>query len=115
MARPIVKFDSVPIQDRQMLRAAEVGTLFFGVSGNNWRKWHRDGWTPKPVVFLGNRFLWRRIELLDWIAAGCPQESLWRWEPSKLGIYESLIQERQAELGEIKDEIMALRKVRGGL
>ena len=113
--KPIIRFDTVPIEKREMLRAEEAATLLFGVSRSTWYAWFRDGWIPMPVQILGHKNRWRTAELRDWCCAGCPQQSAWRWEPTRLGIYANLIQERQAELDEIKHEIMALRKVRGGL
>ena len=120
MARAPIKADSVPIGERELLRAEEVGALFFGCSRSTVYAWLSDGWIPKPVTVIGHKNRWRKVELLDWIAAGCPQQSAWRWEPSRLGIYESLILERRAELddlgrerAELEDEIVTLRKLKG--
>jgi hypothetical protein len=41
--------------------------------------WGRDnsaGRIPAPVR-IGRSTLWRRSELMDWIAAGCPVRSAW--------------------------------------
>lgn len=31
---------------------------------------------PEPIK-LGKRNMWRRTELSDWIAAGCPKRAVW--------------------------------------
>lgn len=104
MARESLKADSIPLERRELLRADEAAALFFGVSRSTWYAWLSDGWLPRPIVFLGHKFRWRRVELQDWCAAGCPQQSAWRWEPSRLGIYASLVQEVAAELAGLQDE-----------
>ena len=120
MARAPIKADSVSLSERELLRAEEVGALFFGCSRSTIYSWLSDGWLPRPVRLAGHKNRWRRVELLDWIAAGCPPASRWRWTPSRLGVYETLIQEANAELedlcaerAELEDEIVALRRIKG--
>ena len=122
MARAPIKASDVPLSERELLRADEVGALFFGCSRSTVYSWLSDGWLPRPVRLAGHKNRWRRVELLDWIAAGCPPASRWRWTPSRLGIYASLILERRAELddlgcekSELEAEILHLRRLRGEL
>lgn len=39
---------------------------------------------PQPVRIKG-MVRWRKDEILDWIEAGCPTQSKWRWVPQKKG------------------------------
>ena len=120
MARAPIKADSVPIEKRELLRAEEVGALFFGCSRSTIYSWLSDGWLPRPVRLAGHKNRWRRVELQDWICAGCPPASRWRWSPARLPTYERLLQERRAELdelgrekAELEQEIVALRRIKG--
>ena len=106
--KPIVRFDTVPIEKREMLRAEEAASLFFGVSRSTWYAWFRDGWLPKPVQILGHKNRWRTAELRDWCCAGCPPASSWRWTPTQLGSYESLILDAQGRFEDLSDEINQL-------
>lgn len=45
-----------------------------------WYAWLSAGRIPAPVR-IGRRTLWRRDELVQWIAAGCPGRD--RWEALK--------------------------------
>lgn len=102
--KPIVRFDTVPIREREMLRAAEAATLFFGKGRSTWYSWLRDELIPRPVKLPNGNNYWRRIELLDWCASGCPPASRWRWTPARLPTYERLVQEVAAELAGLQDE-----------
>ena len=105
-----IKADSVPIAERELLRAEEFGALFFGCSRSTIYSWLSDGWIPRPVVVAGHKNRWRRVELLDWVAAGCPPATGWRWTPTRLSSYETLIQEVAAELADIRDEKADLKR-----
>ena len=122
MMRTPIKAGDVPIEKRAMLAAGEAASLIFGKSRSTWYSWLRDELIPRPVKLPGGNNYWRRIELLDWVAAGCPQQSAWRWSPARLPTFERLLQERRAELeelgcelSELKDEILHLRRIRAGL
>lgn len=54
--------------------------VLLGVSRSHVRKLHDSGRLPRPVR-LGRAVRWRRDEVVDWIAAGCPPRS--RWEAEK--------------------------------
>ena len=47
-----------------------------GIGRTSWLSLAASGKTPAPVR-LGRRVLWRRDELKDWIAAGCPARQKW--------------------------------------
>jgi len=42
-----------------------------GVSVQSWDRRHSAGGTP-PSMEFGGRVLWRRSDIEEWIAAGCP-------------------------------------------
>ena len=41
-----------------------------------------SGKVPNPVR-IGGSLKWRKAELEDWIAAGCPPMSRWEWQGDK--------------------------------
>lgn len=47
-----------------------------GVSRAHWQRLRSAGKIP-PSVRLGRKVLWRRLEIEEWIAAGCPDSRLW--------------------------------------
>ena len=47
-----------------------------GLSRAAWYKARASGKIPRPVK-IGGAVRWRRQELEDWIAAGCPARSVW--------------------------------------
>jgi predicted DNA-binding transcriptional regulator AlpA len=48
-----------------------------GVSRSTWHRLRAAGKLP-PAVKLARKVLWRRLELQDWISAGCPDGATWR-------------------------------------
>jgi predicted DNA-binding transcriptional regulator AlpA len=56
---------------------AEASGAFCGVSRAQWWKLHAMAKTPRPV-YLGTKApRWRREELEEWLAAGCPDRAAW--------------------------------------
>lgn len=55
---------------RELLSAAEAAELA-GVAKRSWWRYVSSGRAPQPVR-LGGAVRWRRGELAEWIAAGCP-------------------------------------------
>jgi predicted DNA-binding transcriptional regulator AlpA len=47
-----------------------------GVSRAHWHRMRATGKLP-PSVRLGRKVLWRRLEIADWITAGCPDARTW--------------------------------------
>jgi predicted DNA-binding transcriptional regulator AlpA len=47
-----------------------------GVSRAHWQRLRAAGKLP-PSVRLGRKVLWRRLEIEEWIAAGCPDGRTW--------------------------------------
>lgn len=58
-----------------LIDAREAWTLC-GLSKSSWYKNLASGRIPRPVK-IGGALRWRRRELDDWIAAGCPARSAW--------------------------------------
>ena len=66
----------------QALFTAEQAWTFCGLSKSAWYKARSTGRIPGAVKIGGAR-RWRRDELVDWIAAGCPAKARWdamRWK-----------------------------------
>lgn len=126
------KRNRLPLQHRELLTAGEVGDLYFNKGRSTIYGWLREELIPGPIMVAGNNF-WRRRELDDWILDGCPNTRVWRWEPMQVPSRKRVLRlledqqeqvhretreikrEAEAELVQIKREIMALRQVRGGL
>ena len=56
---------------------AKVAAKLCGIGKTTWYQLHAAGRTPLPVRF-GRRALWRRDEIADWVAAGCPARHQWQ-------------------------------------
>jgi prophage regulatory protein len=56
---------------RELLTAAESADMA-GVAKRSWWRYVSSGKAPAPVR-LGGSVRWRRSELAEWIAAGCPR------------------------------------------
>jgi len=53
------------------LLSAKTAAEYCGISRASWWKMKTSGRCPAPIR-LGRRLLWRRVELDQWIAQGCP-------------------------------------------
>lgn len=58
-----------------ILYTAREAAAFCMISESNWYKLNRQGNVPKPVR-IGTMYRWRKSDLVDWVAAGCPRD----WE-----------------------------------
>jgi len=56
---------------RELLSAAEAAEMT-GVAKRSWWRYVSSGRAPGPVR-LGGSVRWRRSELAEWIASGCPR------------------------------------------
>ena len=56
---------------RELLTAAESADMA-GVAKRSWWRYVSSGKAPAPLR-LGGAVRWRRSELAEWIAAGCPR------------------------------------------
>jgi prophage regulatory protein len=56
---------------RELLTASESAEMA-GVAKRSWWRYVSSGKAPAPVR-LGGAVRWRRSELAEWIAAGCPR------------------------------------------
>jgi len=70
-----MKTDTPATMSALLVGAAEAAALC-GVSRSTWWALHSSGRVPLPVR-LGGRTLWRRAELEEWVAAGCPARVRW--------------------------------------
>jgi len=68
----------------ELLNAGQVGYHILGVSKRRALDYNRWGTIPAPIT-IGTRSAWRKREILDWIAAGCPHRDNWRWHDSEQG------------------------------
>jgi len=59
-----------------LLSGADAAKLC-SVSRTTWWRMNRSGHCPMPIS-LGSRVLWRRDELIAWIAADCPPRHRWQ-------------------------------------
>lgn len=115
------KRNRLPLHLRELLTAEEIGDLYFNKGRSTIFKWRREELIPQPVMVAGCVF-WRRREIDDWIASDCPNVRAWRWEPTRVPSQKRFLQrllalqeQAQAELSEIQDEILSLRRIRGEL
>ena len=53
-----------------------VAAALAGVSRAHWQRLRSAGKLP-PSIKLGRKVLWRRLEIEEWIATGCPDAKVW--------------------------------------
>jgi len=66
--------ETIPIVS-ELLTTKQVAKLL-GIGERTLWRWSHSGRAPSPIKFGGSRkaaVRYRRAELLDWIAAGCPR------------------------------------------
>ena len=66
---------NAPAPAALMVDAATAAKLC-GLGRTTWYQHHAAGRVPMPIR-LGGRVLWRRDELVAWVAAGCPARHQW--------------------------------------
>lgn len=96
-----------PIPAPELLRWHEVARALGDVSKSEFFDWDAKGAIPEPVKIDGTR-LWRRLELRDWCAAGCPHRDEWKWRPALPARLDDLIRVRTEQLGELQAEVREL-------
>jgi len=69
--KPEMKSTLTPESLRELLSASESAEMA-GVAKRSWWRYVSSGRAPQPVR-LGGAVRWRRSELAEWIAAGCPR------------------------------------------
>jgi predicted DNA-binding transcriptional regulator AlpA len=57
-----------------LLISIEIVAGLIGVSVRTVQRWVYDGLMPKPINPNG-RPLWRRSEIVEWVALGCPRRT----------------------------------------
>lgn len=62
-----------------LLVNARDAAVILGLGERTLHRHHAQGLIPAPVR-LGGRNWWRRDELADWVAKGCPPRSRWAWK-----------------------------------
>jgi predicted DNA-binding transcriptional regulator AlpA len=60
-----------------LLLTADQAAALCGVSGATWYRMASAGRCPASVRLSRGCVRWRRDELTDWIAAGCPDRKTW--------------------------------------
>ena len=105
MAGKPPKKRALPIERRFILRAVELAGLL-GLSRGTISRWLAEGALPKPIELNGMR-VWRRVEVEDWLAAGCPLAKHWIWRPSHRYTVERLIAQGHRELNTMRQEKQA--------
>ncbi|MCD8139199.1 MAG: helix-turn-helix domain-containing protein [Planctomycetaceae bacterium] len=63
-------------QTESMLIDAKEAAALCGLSRSAWYKQVASGKIPRPLK-IGNIARWRRDELEEWIASGCPPRQKW--------------------------------------
>jgi predicted DNA-binding transcriptional regulator AlpA len=61
----------------QLIEATEVAKIL-GISPRTIWRLKDAGKVPNPIS-IGSMVRWRRDEITDWIAAGCPPKAKWKW------------------------------------
>lgn len=56
-----------------ILYTTREAAAFCMISESNWYKLNRNGHVPKPVR-IGTMYRWRKSDLVEWVAAGCPRD-----------------------------------------
>jgi predicted DNA-binding transcriptional regulator AlpA len=99
-----------PLQphQRELVTVQETAALLGGIAVSQVWALHREGAMPAPV-YVGNRTLWRVQELREWILAGCPARSVWRWEPVVVVNARRLLQLQREELATLTAQVMELQ------
>ena len=67
-----------PGPEAELLSGPEVAAVL-GIGLSCFHKLRKTGRLPLPLRFC-RAPRWRRRELLDWINAGMPQNSCWKWQ-----------------------------------
>jgi predicted DNA-binding transcriptional regulator AlpA len=96
-----------------LLRAFELSRLL-NCSRSQLHELDRAGYVPSPILF-GESRVWRVAEIRDWITAGCPERSDWKWRPSVAVKLDDLMELRRRERDALVAEVRELeeRKARG--
>jgi len=64
-----------------LLDALRIAALL-GISRSSLYKLVSSGRAPRPIK-IGRSVRWRREEIEDWVRAGAPPLSRWKWSPPK--------------------------------
>lgn len=73
----------------ELLRQHQAGE-FLGFSERQIKAWNTQKVIPEPVL-VGKAKYYRLRELTDWVNAGCPDRSVWRWKATFIVKSEDLI------------------------
>jgi len=67
--------ETIP-ESLELLTAKQAAELVCGVSRSKFYRMDSEGLTPSPIRF-GTSCRWRRRELVEWVALGCPNRENW--------------------------------------
>lgn len=65
------------LREPALLLPARQAAALCGVSTATWWRWDASGRIPAPVRLSAGCVRWRRAELAEWTAAGCPERKTW--------------------------------------
>ena len=92
----------LPIERRFVLRPAQLAGVL-GLDRGTIYRWARLGALPPPIELKGMR-IWRRKEIEDWLAAGCPPARDWTWQPARRFTLEQHVKRSIAELARLQGQ-----------
>lgn len=83
---------------------------FLGVHRRKVAEFLNDELIPKPIM-LASYPKWRREELEDWVAARCPEQKFWKWQPSVRVTLGTLVEAMQAEVVSLRGQLDRLQRL----
>ena len=66
------------IEDGRLLLSARDAAKLLGMGERTLHRHNSAGRIPAPVK-VGGRWVYRRMELIEWTRAGCPPRARWAW------------------------------------
>lgn len=100
----------IPIGEILLLSRVTLG-LLLGMSPETIDDLTRRGVLPAPIIVGGSRKLkrWPRPMIDDWLLAGCPVATGWKWTPIRV---ESLARREQSLVRDVEDATRELDRIR---
>lgn len=91
----------------ELLGARQLAAML-GISRSEAYQADRDELIPSPVA-LNSEKRWRTREIIDWIDAGLPRRSDWKWRPTVPAKLDDLIRLRTQQVADLQRELAELR------
>ena len=96
--------DGIDFEDCRLLTTREMAELF-GVHPRTIKLMRSARKLPAPIKIGPQTLRWRAAEIHDWLAAGCPDPSTWRWKPIRLQQLDALVEQKLAECRAVDEEL----------